>query len=207
MLIFHAPHEQWGVEVREKFFKQLAEVAALGKNAKLITLGDVNGQIGSIRSQHIGTYAPHTQSSNGTLYHNFLKAIQAFVPSTFAECAEGNQVFTYKNQRRIDFASAPLGWKPSRCSAGACPIVDTMALEEDHVPVFFNMTYYMRLPPPSGPSAGFRSTPCQRKSRAKLPSNLKRMLVGHGGKNRRLMRSSICSIIIYTIAVPHTFLK
>jgi len=133
---FHAPHEQWGLEVREKFFKQLTEVAKLATNARLVTLGDVNGQIGSSNSVHIGSFAPHNQSSNGTLYHNFLKNIQAFVPSTFDECAEGNQVFTYKNLMRIDFVSVPIEWKAKRCSAGACPIADTMALEEDHIPVY-----------------------------------------------------------------------
>jgi len=140
-LVFHAPHEQWDTTVRAAFFKELQCVAEMGKNAHLVTLGDVNGRVGSVTSGSIGNWAPEPQSSNGEMYHRFVKNINAFVPSTFSDFANGTS-YSFKNCKRIDYISVPMKWKAKGGSAGSCPLIDDMAMEEDHIPVYTKHDLY-----------------------------------------------------------------
>jgi len=139
-LVYHAPHEQWGLEVRQKFFLKLAQVASLADLGSLVTLGDANGQVGSSCDSAVGCAGREMESSNGELFRGFLNSIKSFLPCTFNKFVTGNCHTTFQNLKRIDYCSIPIAWKASSPSAGVCPISDTMALEEDHTPVFVKVS-------------------------------------------------------------------
>lgn len=114
-------------------------MASLPKVGPLYTLGDANAQLGSIASKHVGTYCPEVQSSNGYLFHTFLKSISSFVPNTFAQCCNGNSVLTLQNKKRVDYVSVPVSTRVELCSAGTCPVLDGMAPEADHMPTYVKL--------------------------------------------------------------------
>ena len=74
-------------------------------NACVLSAGDVNGRIGSVPSQAIGSFGLEKENPRVSLFHDLVVSRSWWVPLTFHECANDIVSHTYhKNcKRRIDY--------------------------------------------------------------------------------------------------------
>ena len=87
-----------------------------GSGPPIIAFCDVNGRLGSVRSQWVGAWNSDTQDSCGECFHGFCAALDLFVPSTFnhfGACAKPTFFHHSGSSHRIDFfAVSSHFWSP-----------------------------------------------------------------------------------------------
>ena len=109
-------------------------------NIPMVCLLDTNAAVGSTVSSAIGPYRAETENYAGDLFHQFLVDNELFLPSTFEDCAKGEDTKTWVSPdglttKRIDFIAIPTHWPMWHVWAYVWKDLDLMAKRDDHLMV------------------------------------------------------------------------
>ena len=139
VMVAHAPVEQQPRNVRENWWNECLEslMTARVDFSSLVVLIDANARLGSLHSQHIGTFFREPQNGNGELLHRFMKDTDLPAASTFCEKSGPTWRSSKGTQHRIDHVLLPCSWTGRLHDAGTHYGVNLQLGERvDHFAVF-----------------------------------------------------------------------
>ncbi|OLP99284.1 hypothetical protein AK812_SmicGene18181 [Symbiodinium microadriaticum] len=127
-----------GVEAVRAFWSARAdEIQHRPAGTDYVLLCDANSRVGGIVSLHIGSHHGDPENEAGSLYHEFLSQIDAFLPATFSEHHTGPSSTWCSptgNWSRIDYIAVPRSWDGFALETRVLQEVETMQKRDDHVP-------------------------------------------------------------------------
>ena len=149
--VVHAPSVPTaGVDaVRAFWAARASDLARRPGGADYVLLCDANARLGSTVSLHVGDQHADQENEAGTLFHEFLSRVSAFVPSTFAEFQQGpgeTWCSPTGHWSRIDYLVLPLAWQSFELCARTLPLVEVLQRRDDHVPVHLRAAFARRTP-------------------------------------------------------------
>ena len=149
--VVHAPSVPTsGIAAAKAFWSDRAsELARRPGGADFVLLSDANSRLGSVVSSHVGDHHVDTENEAGTLFHEFLSQISAFVPSTFEDCHQGPSETWCSptgHWSRIDYIILPLAWQCFDLFSKTLPHVETLQRRDDHVPVLVRAAFAKKTP-------------------------------------------------------------
>ena len=146
-LVAHAPCVKWtgsGWNIPEvkKWWEDITALA-FGRedpSVPLIMMIDSNARNGSVVSYHIGNHAAAKENLAGSLFHQFMRDLKLFAPSTFSVLAKNHASTFWKHtsgsEARLDYVLFPCEWFSQTCEAGRNSAIDLAIRRIDHWAVF-----------------------------------------------------------------------
>ena len=138
ILVAHAPHRAHTEEVRCKWWASLlSRCASLDIGDPWIILADANCRLGSMPSEHVGTWCRDDEDVSGMWFHKMLEALRLFAPNTFEAFSQG-PMGTIQQKRnasfaRGDYVGVPLSWKSHHVCAFTDPSISAGHQVIDHI--------------------------------------------------------------------------
>ena len=139
------------------FWRERAdELAKRPPGCDYIILADANARLGHLQTEHVGDHQQEEENPPGELFHEFLAANQAFLPSTFSEFHAGD------GQTWVSQAATSIGWtmsfyrrpgKNSVCDPECSNDMELLQLRDDHYPVYVHCEFGRNAPPASYPAS------------------------------------------------------
>ena len=154
VLVAHGPSAEGGdtTEARAFWGAMLVALQRRPQSSHVVLLVDANGRLGSVPTDLVGSCDSETECPVGTVFHEFLHAVQCFVPSTFADCHVG-QSWTWISpsvppvQRRIDYICVPVSWGAFAVSTHVWTDVESLQVRQDHLPLIMQADFCRASPP------------------------------------------------------------
>ena len=109
----HSPDNKHGFSVIEAFWSKILQQIKYFRIpiSCIVLLGDFNQKFGSRCTRAIGNHAPQQENKSGRYIHKCLLSLRLSLPSTFQQCRDGTQEFTYIHhngtKNRIDYIAIP----------------------------------------------------------------------------------------------------
>ncbi|CAE7027633.1 hypothetical protein AK812_SmicGene8811 [Symbiodinium microadriaticum] len=149
--VVHAPSVPTsGLSAVRAFWSERAkELAHRPSGTDFVLLCDANSRLGSTVSMHVGDKHPDSENDAGTLFHEFLAQISAFVPSTFSDFQQGpgdTWCSPCGKWSRIDYIVLPLAWQFFDITASTLPDAETLQKRDDHIPVLSRVSFARTAP-------------------------------------------------------------
>ena len=113
-----------------------------------VLLLDANSQVGSVETEHVCGHQAECENAAGTLFHEFLAGVSAFLPATCAQRHTGPG-HTWRSAQgathRIDFIALPTEWHDFQIASCTLPDFEALQLHEDHTPVLVRACFCRHL--------------------------------------------------------------
>ena len=149
---YSAPLSEYSAFWRER----ADELAKRPAGCDYVILADANARLGHLQTEHVGGHQPEDENQPGELFHDFLAANQAFLPSTFAEFHDGDGhtwVSPGGDKHRIDYVILPSTWQEFSLRSRVLYDIELLQLRDDHYPVYVQCEFGRNAPPASYPAS------------------------------------------------------
>ena len=109
--VAHAPQRGQGAEACAQWWEETTrKLASLSRDSHpLVMMIDANASIGGTESEHVGGHHGDAEDMSGFSFHTLLASRRLWLPSTFAECHEGDTATFFNSHtgpgHRLDFVA------------------------------------------------------------------------------------------------------
>ena len=143
-LVAHGPHRAHDSSVKQDWWKHTSHLChSYAGSGVWIMMLDANCRVGHPTSRAVSGWQADPEDESGSLFHQLLLALDAWLPATFEHAMWGDGG-TLKQKRnghfdRSDFVAVPDAWRSSKCISRVEPEISAGHTIVDHYAAFVSL--------------------------------------------------------------------
>ncbi|CAE7409934.1 unnamed protein product [Symbiodinium sp. CCMP2456] len=135
-------------EVAAFWRDRLCEIQRRPPGMDYLLLVDSNARLGDLVSAAIGSHQAEPETLAGALFHDFVLALDGFLPATFSDFQSGPGTTwcgTNGSLHRIDYVVLPQSWRSFEIQTRTLLGFEALQTKDDHTPVYVAAHFGRRL--------------------------------------------------------------